>query len=127
MDENKNSVEETYIKFLAEELEKEKLIIFVGAGVSKNSGLPDWNKLIREYARELGNEKEYFDSDEMLEIPQEYFDKFGSPKYYEILDKIFSKSYEPNSIHEILGKMNFNYIITTNYDNLIEKKLMPML
>lgn len=123
MDENKNSVEETYIKFLAEELEKEKLIIFVGAGVSKNSGLPDWNKLIREYARELGNEKEYFDSDEMLEIPQEYFDKFGSPKYYEILDKIFSKSYEPNSIHEILGKMNFNYIITTNYDNLIEKKI----
>ena len=111
MDESKNSVEETYIKFLAEELEKEKLIIFVGAGVSKNSGLPDWNKLIREYARELGNEKEYFDSDEMLEIPQEYFDKFGSPKYYEILDKIFSKSYEPNSIHEILGKTrNIKYV-----------------
>ena len=29
------------IRFLAEELEKGKLVVFVGAGVSKNSGLPD--------------------------------------------------------------------------------------
>ena len=120
---NKNFTEEQCIELLAKELEKEKLIIFVGAGVSKNSGLPNWNELIKEYAKELGNKKENFKSDEILKIPQKYFEKFGEIKYYEILNKIFSGKYEPNSIHEVLKKMNLNYIVTTNYDNLIETKI----
>ena len=120
---NKNFTEEQCIELLAKELKKEKLIIFVGAGVSKNSGLPNWNELIKEYAKELGNKKENFKSDEILKIPQKYFEKFGEIKYYEILNKIFSGKYEPNSIHEVLKKMNLNYIVTTNYDNLIETKI----
>ena len=120
---NKNFTEEQCIELLAKELEKEKLIIFVGAGVSKNSGLPNWNELIKEYAKELGIKKENFKSDEILKIPEKYFKKFGEIKYYKILNKIFSGKYEPNSIHEVLKKMNLNYIVTTNYDNLIETKI----
>ena len=123
MKNNINLTEEQCIELLAKELEKEKLIIFVGAGVSKNSGLPNWNELIKEYAKELGNKKENFKSDEILKIPEKYFKKFGETKYYEILNKIFSEKYEPNSIHEVLKKMNLNYIVTTNYDNLIETKI----
>lgn len=123
MKNNKNFTEEQCIELLAKELEKEKLIIFVGAGVSKNSGLPNWNELIKEYAKELGIKKENFKSDEILEIPEKYFKKFGEIKYYKILSRIFSKHYEPNSIHEVLKKMNLNYIVTTNYDNLIEDKI----
>ena len=29
-------------------LNREKLVIFVGAGVSKNSGLPTWGQLVQE-------------------------------------------------------------------------------
>ena len=123
MKNNKNFTEEQCIELLAKELEKEKLIIFVGAGVSKNSGLPNWNELIKEYAKELGIKKENFKSDEILKIPEKYFKKFGEIKYYKILSRIFSKHYEPNSIHEALKKMNLNYIVTTNYDNLIEDKI----
>lgn len=123
MKNNKNFTEEQCIELLAKELEKEKLIIFVGAGVSKNSGLPNWNELIKEYAKELGIKKENFKSDEILKIPEKYFKKFGEIKYYKILSRIFSKHYEPNSIHEVLKKMNLNYIVTTNYDNLIEDKI----
>lgn len=109
------------IKFLAEELEKGKLIIFVGAGVSKNSGLPSWDELIKNYAEYSGIEK--FTSKDFLTIPQEVFDRFGSSKYYEIVEKQFSGKYYPNSIHKILKKLDLTYIITTNYDTLIEDEI----
>lgn len=113
------------IEVLAEELRDGKLIIFVGAGVSMNSKLPSWNELIRDYAEKLGmikeNEQRSFNGEETLEIPEIYYDKFGKIKYYEILEKRFNaREYSPNSIHKTLKKMNLNYIITTNYDKLIE-------
>ena len=109
------------IRFLAEELEKGKLIIFVGAGVSKNSGLPEWKELIKDYADYRGIDK--FTSKQFLTIPEEVFERFGSLKYYEIAEKRFSGKYVPNSIHRILKKMNLTYIVTTNYDTLIEDEI----
>ena len=109
------------IRFLAEELEKGKLIVFVGAGVSKNSGLPDWKELIKDYAEYRGIKK--FTSKEYLTIPEEVFERYGSLKYYEIAEKRFSGKYFPNSIHRILKEMDLTYIITTNYDTLIEDEI----
>ena len=109
------------IRFLAEELEKGKLIVFVGAGVSKNSGLPDWKELIKDYAEYRGIKK--FTSKEYLTIPEEVFERYGSLKYYEIAEKRFSGKYFPNSIHRILKEMDLTYIITTNYDALIEDEI----
>ena len=109
------------IRFLAEELEKGKLIVFVGAGVSKNSGLPDWKELIKDYAEYRGIKE--FTSKEYLTIPEEVFERYGSLKYYEIAEKRFSGKYVPNSIHRILKEMDLTYIITTNYDTLIEDEI----
>ena len=109
------------IRFLAEELEKGKLIVFVGAGVSKNSGLPDWKELIKDYAEYRGIKE--FTSKEYLTIPEEVFERYGSLKYYEIAEKRFSGKYFPNSIHRILKEMDLTYIITTNYDTLIEDEI----
>ena len=118
---------EKELEILAEELRDGKLIVFVGAGVSMNSKLPSWNELIRDYAEKLGmiKEDEYrsFNAEETLDIPEIYYDKFGKIKYYEILEKRFSdRKYLPNSIHKSLKKMDLNYIITTNYDKLIEEE-----
>lgn len=109
------------IRFLAEELEKGKLIVFVGAGVSKNSGLPDWKELIKDYAEYRGIKE--FTSKQFLTIPEEVFERYGSLKYYEIAEKRFLGKYVPNSVHRILKKMNLTYIITTNYDTLIEDEI----
>ena len=109
------------IRFLAEELEKGKLIVFVGAGVSKNSGLPDWKELIKDYAEYRGIKE--FTSKEYLTIPEEVFERYGSLKYYEIAEKRFLGKYVPNSVHRILKKMDLTYIITTNYDTLIEDQI----
>lgn len=81
---------EKYIDFLAEELQNQKLVIFVGAGVSMNSDLPSWSSLVKCYAEYMGIKKD---------------------------------NHEPNFIHKALSKLNLDYIITTNYDNLIESEL----
>lgn len=113
-----------YIKFLAQEARKDKLVIFVGAGVSKNSGLPNWNRLIDEFAEYLEIEtKENYSTDETLNIPQIFYNKFGKIKYYEILKDVFDKKLFHHEIHDILKKLDPNHIITTNYDDLIETKL----
>lgn len=109
------------IRFLAEELEKGKLVVFVGAGVSKNSGLPEWEELIKDYADYRGIKE--FTSKQFLTIPEEVFERYGSLKYYEIAEKKFLGKYVPNSIHRILKKMKLTYIITTNYDTLIEDEI----
>ena len=109
------------IRFLAEELAKGKLVVFVGAGVSKNSGLPDWKELIKDYAEYRGIKE--FTSKEYLTIPEEVFERYGSLKYYEIAEKRFLGKYVPNSVHRILKKMDLTYIITTNYDTLIEDQI----
>jgi len=112
------------IRFLAEELAKGKLVVFVGAGVSKNSGLPDWKELIKDYAEYRGIKE--FSSKQFLTIPEEVFERYGSLKYYEIVEKRFSRKYFPNSIHRILDEMDLTYIITTNYDTLIEDQIKKL-
>lgn len=112
-----------YIDFLAKELISNKLIIFVGAGASTDSKLPTWNDLIKNFSKELGSDKEKLDYDERLDIPEEYYKKFGKVPYYRILEDIFKKEFKPNSIHKALEKLEVNYVITTNFDTLIEDAL----
>lgn len=123
MSSRENYMNEQYIDFLAEELEREKLVIFVGAGVSRNSGLPSWQELVEVFAKKLGINKSCFSPEETLQIPQIFYDEFSKIKYYEILQEVFEGTYEPNSIHKTLKEMNISHIITTNYDELIEKEL----
>lgn len=112
-----------YIDFLAKELISNKLIIFVGAGASIDSKLPTWNDLIRNFSKELGLEKKELDNEELLDIPEKYYKKFGKVPYYRILEDIFKKEFQPNSIHKALEKLEVNYVITTNFDTLIEDVL----
>jgi len=116
-----------YIDVLAEELDRGKLVVFVGAGISMGSGLPSWSKLVEKYSDRLnlGDRKEdkEYTSEEMLIIPEIFHEKFGKIKYYEVLDEIFGKKMKPNKIHEKLDNLSPNYIITTNYDSLVEDQL----
>ena len=42
------------IEDLSLALGREKLVVFVGAGVSKNSGLPTWGQFVQVFAKEIG-------------------------------------------------------------------------
>ena len=45
------------IKRIREAQENNRLVIFVGAGVSKNSGLPSWGQLVDSIAQKIGYDK----------------------------------------------------------------------
>lgn len=114
-------INEAHIKHLVDAMIQDKLIIFVGAGVSKNSNLPDWDGLVNEFKTELGLENEV----DKLKIPQYYYDAYGQQKYLEKITSIFDEyeTVKPNEIHDEIYKLNPKHLITTNYDTLIEDRM----
>lgn len=95
-----------------------KLTIFVGAGVSKSSNLPDWTELIKNIKKELGiNEKE----NDYLKIAQLYYLSCGDVVYYQNIKEYFPETIEPTIIQKLIFDLKPANIITTNWDNLLEK------
>jgi NAD-dependent SIR2 family protein deacetylase len=98
-----------------------KLIVFVGSGVSANSKLPTWYELVSEFSKEIGivmgNSMESF-----LQIPQYYYNERGEKEYNDKISDVFNRNtYRPNPIHKQIMELNPRHIVTTNYDDLLEK------
>lgn len=110
------------INKIEEAILNNKLVIFVGAGVSKNSGYPGWGELISIIKKDLNLDKEEQD---YLKIAQLYYNKWGEKQYYSLISSVFEqKERFPNIIHELIFEINPQHIITTNYDNLLEKQMV---
>jgi hypothetical protein len=102
------------------------LILFVGAGISKNLGLPVWSELIDHIANELGYDPEIFRSfGENLALAEFYRLKKGKigplrswmdTKWHGSDIKI-----ESSEIHKLIVGSSFQTIYTTNYDRWLEK------
>lgn len=62
------------------------LIIFVGAGVSLDSGMPSWSQAISQIAKKLDVSPDDVDN---LKIPQYYFNARGKNDYTQLIHQIF--------------------------------------
>lgn len=99
-----------------------RLVIFVGAGVSMNSSVPSWNQLINRMKAELPNE--FSEETEALKIAQIYKDSRGHKEYMDkVKDILLYNKAVPNPLHKSILALNPCHIITTNYDDLIEQEL----
>ena len=99
-----------------------RLVIFVGAGVSANSGVPTWGELITalkdDLPKSLSNEKDD------LKIAQIYKDSYGYKDYFKkIRDVLKDGRVACNPIHHAILELDPVHIITTNYDDLIEQAI----
>lgn len=116
-------------KSLIEKISKNKVVIFVGAGLSMQAGLPSWSRLIEVILDGIGDKEPKKDKfkdalvDEILS-PLEVLTKIESHKEFaiEYLDKEIRSydSVKPTSVHAKLGMISSN-IITTNYDCLLDE------
>lgn len=117
---------------LIEAYKNNSLGIFVGAGISRASGLPDWATFLGDLIS-LAFANGFIDStkkDELIKlnnpsnflmVAEELKDILSSdlPKY--IKQKFDDKTLRPSTVLNKIVQLRNRFIITTNYDTLIEK------
>lgn len=127
-----------YINLFRTKAEQRKLVIFVGAGVSRNvEGMPNWDAIIQKMADAISYSKcsgcrhkkdncentcllkNDFSTDEYLKIPQYVYNQ-DSELYSNILNDCFPDKKEDAPLSSAILDINPAHIITTNYDQLIE-------
>ncbi len=134
----------TSVREIKKAQENNQLVIFVGAGVSKNSGVPTWWELIKKFAKEIGydkctncNEKKKdcqnneckkrydFTQEEFLRIPEYYYQKYKGEceKYYNLIQDTLRGGSGSNLIDDEIFNLLPHHIITTNYDSLLEDSI----
>lgn len=111
---------------LAEAIRNNKAILFVGAGLSMNLGLPSFNSLIGKLAEELEFDPELFQmSGDYLTLAEYYYQvkgKLGPLRSW--MDTTWHSGdvdISESLIHKAIVELEFPAIYTTNYDRWIEK------
>jgi hypothetical protein len=124
---------ETIPKELIIALKEKRCSIFAGAGLSISSGLPSWKDLIKELIEQVealpyDTKKDVEEYTSLVEDPSKYLMLAQDIKsslgkiFYDYMGKRFTdQSIKPSKNHELLLDLPSNFILTTNYDNLIEK------
>jgi len=125
-DESLNSIN-TILLELKKSIKAEETIVFCGAGISFNSGLPLANDLVRYVLEKLTVSREEIETIINSNLPFESFIEtlYNNSKIDRIFD-IFDLG-EPNTNHFLLAKLAkakyLKTICTTNFDQLIEKAM----
>lgn len=131
------------VKKIRKAQENNQLVVFVGAGVSKNSDLPTWWELVKRFADEIDykrctfcNKREEkcqeeeckecyeYTQDEYLRIPEYYYqndESEGHFDYFKLIQDTLQSHKRSNPIDDVIFDLLPHHIITTNYDSLLEK------
>lgn len=111
---------------LLRSIEKGRCVLFVGAGVSYEAGLPTASELGEMLADETGYPTTFPHS--LLDIGQYYQEMFGRASLVNKLSKVLQKHACPSETHMLIAALTekFKLIITTNYDSLLEEALLDI-
>lgn len=119
--EGKKIYEETK-RIIKDAMDNNRLVLFVGAGCSADSGVPLWGSAIEQIATRLSLTKqdELYDS---LKIPQYYYNSQGKNAYTQLMRSIFlyGEQLKTTELHKKIIECRAETIVTTNYDHLIEQ------
>ncbi|SFG62140.1 SIR2-like domain-containing protein [Desulfotomaculum arcticum] len=111
---------------LAHEIKGKKIIPFVGAGLSRNLGLPEWDVLMARVAEDLDIEPDILAlHGDFLQIAEYHIICHGGSKNR--ISKIIDRNLRSIEVdisasvaHKCLIDMKFPKIYTTNFDEMIE-------
>ena len=111
---------------LIEEIKNGQVILFAGAGLSANLGIPTWSALIDYMAQDLGYDKDEFKKmGNYLELAEFYeLTKGTIGPLRSWMDNNFHGEHidiKESRPHQLITELNFPIIYTTNYDRWIER------
>lgn len=92
--------------------------IFIGAGLSKPCGMPDWKTLVKPYAEMLGIKASELPYPRILQYS---LDKKAEYNFFRNRLKQSAEGCHPKEAHRLIARLNLPRIWTTNYDGLIEQ------
>lgn len=119
-------------------------VLFAGAGLSAGAGLPGWRSLLQQLVarrEELGSLKVASDHDyeQVAQVCSDLAELQGGVGPGDLIDELFgapatfprspeasapaAQAYAPTLAHYQLLQLPFRYVVTTNYDHLIEQAL----
>ncbi|WP_437995957.1 SIR2 family protein [Sorangium sp. So ce185] len=115
------SAEADFLKTYVEALEQGTAAAFIGAGLSIAADFPDWRKLLRGLAGELG-----LDVDREHDLPavaQFYLNRFANNRgrLAQLVRSTFRRPATPTENHRLLARLPLEHLWTTNYDDLLER------
>jgi CHAT domain-containing protein len=113
---------------LSDSLNRNDLVLFIGAGLSIGAGLPGWHSLIQPLAQSVGYqlpaESHLVTADSFLAAAQYYENQRGRHALIQRLrDTLDTTGVQPTPVHRLLAALPVKVIFTTNYDDLIERAL----
>ena len=110
-----------FYKKFSDQIINNEASLFIGAGVSRNSGYPGWADLLSECAEELNVDLNKID---LYSLAQYYANEHSDSDLRSIINNKINKiPQESNLLLNSLLEIGFNSIWTTNYDKSIETEL----
>ncbi|GAB4022655.1 hypothetical protein GCM10028808_70780 [Spirosoma migulaei] len=107
------------IKKIQQAKKSHRLVVFVGAGASVDSGVPTWAELIKVMKQEIGLSVA---ENDFLKIAQMYYNQRGLKEYNDLIRQTLGyRNVSPNPLHRAILDLSPEHIITTNYDDLLEQ------
>lgn len=116
---------------LISEFRKEKVVLFIGSGMSISGGLPDWlgllNRLTAQFLSSNKEETTFFETLDPTQQAQYLYDIAGKARVVNEIQDIFSRDIVgPSGLHELVVSLPVRCMITTNWDDLIESSFQQM-
>lgn len=122
-----NPLPEEHIRHLAELLAEDQLVLFVGAGISRQATaidggsqkMPLWSELGERVAEQCGERLDRYDNN-VLDL----FDAISANHSRERLEEAVRRAvpdplFRPCAVHEEIARLPWHVITTTNYDSLL--------
>ena len=131
---NKKSIPQELI----DSFNKGRCAIFIGAGLSIAAGLPSWRSLIEELIT-LAKEKANLSSkrinnlrsllskeSKFLLLAEELREVLPNEINKYIIERFEDSNIKPTNTHLKLMRLPYRFLITTNYDSLLEKAFVQV-
>lgn len=120
LNETQNNIEH-FFNIYSEQVINGAASLFLGSGVSRDSGFPSWAALLTPCAEELGIDMG--DNPDLFSVAQYYSNRHSDAELRRLFNKAINRYTEPSPTLDSLLEVPFSSIWTTNYDKLIEDGL----